>query len=82
MTFHIPLLDLNITLTPSAVTKWTCPKPETQPLYPDPTVYITPEFLNLHPSIASAALPIGYADLSADEANALLDPYDSPDSRE
>jgi hypothetical protein len=82
VTFHIPLLDLNITLTPSAVTKWTCPKPETQPLYPDPTVYITPEFLNLHPSIAAAALPANYIDLPAAEANALLDSYDSPDSRE
>jgi len=82
VTLDIPLLKLTITLTPSALTKWTCSNPDSDPPYPDPTVRITQDLLNLHPSISTAALPVNYADLSADEANALLDPYSSPDLRE
>jgi hypothetical protein len=81
-TLSIPLLDLTISLTASAVSKWTCAQLDTGTPYPDPTVLITKEFLTHHPSIATAALPVDYVDLSADEANALLDSYDSPDSRE
>ena len=78
VTFSIPLLDLAITLTPSAVAKWIYSSLETDPPYPDPMVRITPDFLNLHPSIRTAALPVDYQDLPAAEANALLDPYDQP----
>ena len=81
-TLSIPLLDLTISLTASAVSKWTCAQLDAGTPYPDPTVLITPEFLNHHPSIATAALPVDYVDLSADEANALLDPYSTLDIRE
>ena len=81
-TLSIPLLDLTISLTASAVSKWTCAQLDTGTPYPDPIVLITKEFLTHHPSIATAALPVDYVDLSAVEANALLDSYDSPDSRE
>ena len=71
-------MDLSITLTASAAKKWIYAALETDPPYPDPTVLITQDFLNRHPSIRTAALPVDYPDLSADEANALLDPYDNP----
>ena len=81
-TLSIPLLDLTISLTASAISKWTCAQLDTGTPYPDPTMLVTREFLKLHPSMATAALPVDYVDLSAEEANALLDSYDSPNRRE
>jgi len=54
---------------------------ETAPLYPDPTVRIT-QISSTPPVPTTAALPVDYVDLSADEANALLDPYSTLDIRE
>ena len=51
-TASVPLLDLSITLTQSAIVKWVYTTLESDPIYPDPIVSITHDFLQLQLFIA------------------------------